>query len=374
MLNFIYYIKKINHLRIDAQRKLIVYVKLNILCSISKLRRAKKKFVDCKTILILMPGMAVGDGVLLSGLIQRLREVNYTVDVIIDERTRDLFESKIVEVDNIIYCKDVLNRRYIKACLKYDILLQLFDPVVYDHNPQFNLRYLKLIARIKFSYLIGFNHDNDHLYNINLLMHESGHISARCSEILTSVFKLPNTEYKYSVNLKNQIVDEVKTLVSSRKPVITINLGSLFKERRFSVSFIDNLLSDLSLDKYVVFVFNFYDDSVISKHNGVYFNAFPDLDHVVSILSVSTLVITPDTSFVHFCNALDVNCICVYNNRIDYPDYDNNVRWGPNYSKALQILTPQCQHTSAGDDIRELDYYSVKHLIFNKLNQCTTFK
>ncbi len=71
---------------------------------------------------------------------------------------------------------------------------------------------------------------------------------------------------------------------------------------------------------------------------------------------------------VHLASAFNIKQYCIYNNRLNNGTQNNNIMFGPNNDKAVQLTTNEYLQTEDGDDIHNFDISLLIDAINDDLN------
>lgn len=313
-----------------------------------------------KSIGILILGSGIGDAIVMSGLIKILRQANFNVGCICNDKTAWMFKS-FVEVDRV----DVLPEKASYKKLK-DLDLA-FDIIVDFSDPEKNLyKRILAICAISHKYLIGYNQKiGAKFYDFNLIRDEKNcHWSKRLITI-PEILGIDVKDYKYDIHFTPECINKVDSFIKDLEgEYVIFNPVASDKFRSFSKEFIISTLDYLKekTEKKII-VYNLKDDDIVNKYKDIIFNPFSDFESCMYLLKNCSLLITPDTSFVHAANFFNIKLIAVYNNRLACRKYCNNVQWGPNYDNATQIFSLENKGTESGDDIRNLPFSVLKDVL-----------
>ena len=360
---FISKLKRANQKRKDAFRVLRNARLLSWYYFLYEKKRKRYPLEDIsksKSIGILMLGSGIGDAIVMSGLIKILRQANFNVCCICNDKTAWMFNS-LVEVDRV----EVLPEK--NSCKKLKDYNLSFDIIVDFSDPEKNLyKRILAICAINHKYLIGFNQNiGAKFYDINLIRDEKNcHWSKRLMTI-PEILGVKIKDYKYEIHFTKESINKVDNFIKNLdSEYIIFNPIASDKFRSFSKEFIISTLDYLveKTDKKII-VFNLKDDEILNKYPDIIFNPFEDFESCMYLLKKCSLLITPDTSFVHAANFFNIKLIAAYNNRLACRKYCNNVQWGPNYENAIQIFSLENKGTESGDDLRELPFEVLKQAL-----------
>lgn len=361
-------LKSINHKRKKLFRSLRNKVFLHY-CWF-KYEHKRKKFpqseiVQAESIAILYHGNGIGDVIVLSGMLNALKNAGKRVYCIGYPKLCDLVE-KFILIDGVVRVPNciTLKQMHNLACA-FDVICDVSDP---DKNLYHRV---KILSSFPHKYAIGINQTDRRFYDVNLLRNEEGcHWSDRLAAV-SKILGVNIEKYTYSIKFDEQCVSMVRNYINnfSERLLIVFNPCASDKYRSLSDRFVEDTIEFLSKNENIqIFVLNYYNEKVMKRFSGVIFNPFSELDCNLYFAGHADLLITVDTCFVHIGNMFKTNLLCLYNNRLSYGVYDNNIQWGPNYDNAVQVVSTENLKTESGDDLRKLDFLAIRKQLFTKLN------
>lgn len=297
-------------------------------------------------ILIMMIGKGIGDAIVMTGLIKALTDRGLKVSVLTETRLKAILNNHPLIQNQYILKRDksdCVTLSKIKIS-QYDILIDLDD--IDAHSP---LR-VKTIRSCKPIHTIGVN-QFARVYDTSLdNIAKNKHITERHIAI-ANMLGCNIAKLDYQVNLTH--LDEVvaKQFINSIKSskLVILNPYGTEETRNMSIAQIDELCYLLKHKLNVVTVVIGAPDKIVNiqdNENRVKFLS-QNFSHAVALVRHADLIISTDTSIVHLCNALNKNLVSLYNNKISPRGEKNNILWGPNYAKAVQL-------SSVGNRIDEI--------------------
>lgn len=359
------YLKRLNRYR---NRKL-----KEIKNALKKFRLNRKKKVKSifnadvyNSILIVMCDLGIGDVIITSFLIYELREKNYKVSVVVDERIKFLFEN-FIEVDNLFIFNKRSIKKFIKSVkkIKIDLAIDLYD------EGENSLRRVEIISSFNPLHTLGFNQSQFLQYDTSIKYTEyDAHITTR-SCIILNLLNITYNNVQYHLNLYEQDVHTAKIFLNSicsstNEFIIIFCPFSSSKEKSFSKKQIEGILTFLSEQKNctTIIVGEQKDISNINELPNIFINRNPSFSFTSALISLSDLVLTVDTSIVHVASAYNIRMIAIYNNRYN-SKFNLNKVWSPIGSNYSQIFTNENRRTILGDPVYNLDI----NLIIKKLKK-----
>lgn len=306
---------------------------------------------DYQTVLIFMHTMGIGDAIVCSGFIDILRKHNKKVYIITEKRIFFLFNS-FISVDGSFEFDSKKHTHFKKIIKQYhfDLIVDFSDmDTTVTHR-------LYTLYVTKYQHALSFNQPKRTMYDTNIIYNENKHISDRMLYVL-KLLNLPTNTYQYAVHFPEAIKSKVKNFIAQTIPnkLIILNPFASEKTRCMSNKQIYALLTELNkYQHYTILVFDLGKNLDFSDYQHVIANPYSDFITSAYLVQFAELVITVDTSVVHLATALNKKQIAIYNNRLFNNRFDNNVVWGPNSDKAVQITTNDYLNTEQGDVIANL--------------------
>ncbi|RTO96181.1 glycosyltransferase family 9 protein [Enterobacter hormaechei] len=290
------------------------------------------------TVLIMMIGKGIGDAIVMTGLIKALTDNGLQVSVLTEPRLNAIFSHHPLIQNHYLIKRDdsdFLTFSKIKHS-HYDILIDIDDIDI--HSP---LR-VKTIKRCKPAHTIGVN-QFARVYDTSINnIDKTKHITERHMAV-ARMLGCSTDKLKYTVKLTQ--ADEIAAIqfidVIRPSRLIILNPYGTEESRNMSIKQIEQLCSLLNHKLDVVTVIIGAPDKILSIPDSQYCIKFlsQNFSHAVALVRRADLVISTDTSIVHLCNALNKKLVSLYNNKISPRGEENNILWGPNYTKAVQLFS-----------------------------------
>lgn len=317
-------------------------------------KKSELKPEEIKRVCLLMHKQAIGDSIVTSGFIKRLKDKGMQVYVIAPERLAPIFNG-IIEVDKFFSYHNKKNRslhRELKK-LKLDLVIDFFD---IDTTSMHRLRTLFLI---KPKHAIGFNQLDISNFDTNIIDTRDIHVTQRMINVL-DLLQIDSSRYTAHLNLdENQYPAPYQlaaTLKQKYKNIVIFNPFGSQKNRILSQQQINTVLEHLnSIPGFYTIVFNMGKKIDCQHLENVTLSPFKDAANSFALICSADIVITVDTAIVHLASLYNVRQYCIYNNRRHIKKYDNNIMWGPNSDKAVQLFTSEFLGTEGGDDMDKFD-------------------
>ncbi|EKS6641292.1 glycosyltransferase family 9 protein [Enterobacter asburiae] len=332
-------IKKIKHINRKRNFKTKYYkLRLRIVATDAIFRRRSVLPAHPQTILIMMIGKGIGDGIVMTGLIKALTTKGYKVSVIAESRLNAIFSEHPLLQNYFILHRDRSDYETLSKVRssRFDILIDLDD--IDAHSP---LR-VKTIRACKPIHTIGVN-QFARVYDTTINNIGMGkHISERHILIAKTLgCHIENLEY--AVNFRQSDDIAARQFLELMKPstLIILNPYGTEESRNMSIQQIINTCSLLKDKLNIITVIIGAPDKVKNIPNNKNYVKFlsPDFCHAIALVKHADLIISTDTSIVHLCNAFNKKLISLYNNKISPRGEKNNIVWGPNYAKAVQLFS-----------------------------------
>ena len=360
-MGVIKFIKALNTQRIRFFRQIRKSISLRVAYFLFEKRRTRFSVSEihlAQKIGLVMVGTGIGDAIVMSGLIKILHLAGKMVFVICDYRQYQIY-SELISVDKIFIVKE--GRGGYKSAKSLNIHV---DVVVDFRDPDHKLyERIWLLQAVKYKYAVGFNQTDLRFFDVNILRDE---IKTHWSDRLLDFAKLLHVKFKnfsYDLHFSDLTKVRVNELVKNihKNKIVIFNPTASDRYRSLSIEFIQELLTYLGrMSNVAVIVLNVKDKNLIKEFPNVIFNPFVGLGENFYLVSKCSLMITVDTSLVHVGNFFDVVMIGIYNNRLADGKYNNNILWGPNYPKAIQVFSCDHEGTETGDDLRKFQFQELE--------------
>ncbi len=298
-----------------------------------------------KTILLIRNEGTLGDMVVYSGLVKKLHEAGFTLDILLTNGSQVIMQHNPY-VRNIYAAGDVSTEAYLKNFIhsvpaeiikklkenNYDLVI---DPSLFD-TP---VHRMKLLRDINAKNVLGFN-KKPQVKHYSDSVEFSGiehHITTAVSVLANRLGIELTTTKSYDLHVPGEILDEAASFLQSlnKDKTVIINIFTGSKERCFSQSQLLSLVNKINQEfsSVAMILLDHRREINVTLPDNVVINPFKTVHHALSLISRVDLIISPDTSVVHMSAAWKKNLISVYK---DIPD--NNLLWGPGYSNASQII------------------------------------
>lgn len=321
---------------------------------------------DCNNVCIFMHTKAIGDSIITSGLIKKIRSSGKKVYIVAPEGLRFLF-SDIIGNDGF-YSFDKKKIPELVSELKktnINLVIDIFD---FDHSIRYRLKTLFLLNPAK---SIGFDHPKGSIYDINLRSDGKAHLTDRMNKVL-GYLNLDSKNYKYELSFdsaKFSNAHDYAKSVKENKKLIIFNPYASQTERSFSMQQINEIIEYLnSLKDYKTVIFNLGHSINCESLENVVLNPFSDAGNSFALVSNADVVVSVDTAIVHLASAFNIKQYCVYNNKRNFLNQDCNIIFGANSSNAIQLTTSDNLDLAIGDPMSKFDVSILINSMHKDLN------
>ena len=352
-------LKRLNHYRIHKTRQLRNFIQLAWYRAAYERKRPRlplSELPQCHSIGLMMLGTGIGDAIVVSGFISALRRAGRAVHCICCPKTAQILEGMIAN-DGIHILPEKPSRAEVLALqLDFDVVMLIADP---DKHIG---RDVRVLTAIKHRYAVGFNHKDLRFFDLSIQRDEQGcHWMDRLKDGVQHL-GVTIDDYRYELHFSPECLQAVNEFVAGLgSGFVLFNPVASDKFRTLSPAVVRSTINYLMQHcKQRLVVFNVTDPELVAAYPQVVFSPFAQLDRCLALVGRCACLITVDTSFVHAGRFFDVPQIAIYNNRLSFGRYDNNVQWGPGYAKALQVFSLDHDHTETGDDLRNLPFEVLK--------------
>ncbi|XKM12514.1 glycosyltransferase family 9 protein [Orbaceae bacterium ac157xtp] len=301
-----------------------------------------------------MTGKGIGDAIVLSGFIDKLKQSNKSVYIILEKRLVYLFKENLITNDGFIEFNHKDKTDNFKNALnayQFDLIIDFYDLDLYSFQRA------KIISMCKCP-SIGFNQPKRTVYTESIPYNKEKHISDRMLLVLEKL-KIDNTNFNYKINVSQTMQVQIDDFINEHlqnKQIIIFNPFASCERRTMSSNQIYAVLDYLNkFEDYIIIVFDVNHELDLDKYSNIICNPFKSFESSCELVRRSQLVVTVDTSIVHLANAMNVKQIAIYNNRILNQKFRNNIVWAPNHPEATQLFTDRHLNTFSGDFVSTLD-------------------
>ena len=349
-------LKSFNHWLIRKTRELRNFIQLAWYRAAYENKRVRlplSELPQCHSIGVMMLGTGIGDAIVVSGFISAMRQAGRAVHCICNQKTAQILTG-MIENDGIHVLPDKPSRQDVLA-LNLD-----FDAVVLISDPDKNIgRDMRVLTAIKHRYAVGFNQKDLRFFDLSIERDELGcHWMERLKDA-ASHLGVTIEDYRYNLHFSPECLSAVNQFTQElgEQGFVLFNPIASDKFRCLSPEVVRSTIDYLTHhSRHRIVVFNINDAELSKAYPQVIFSPFAELDRCLALVGHCACLITVDTSFVHVARFFDVPMIAIYNNRLSFGRYDNNVQWGPGYAKAVQVFSLDHDQTETGDDLRRLPF------------------
>lgn len=350
-------LKKINRERIKFTRN----IKFNFKIFFSyKTTPAILEINKCRNIGILFYGKQLGDTLVMSSILRPLKENNFKIFIFCDDKAKTILENNEY-LDQLIIIKSLkhVDKYY---HLNIDLLIDLTYNTLSEYhrmilkekiNPIYSIYlYLHTSTRKEPSYK-----KLTRIHNEAIIYRE---YNKHCENIYKHILERLNIRnyerLRYVFNLKENNLSNAKNFVSNfdGKKIIIFNPFAANDKRSLSIEKTINIMTYLNA---------IHDHKTIVIGDPRIINSLPclsnvikfisnDISDAIALLSLSDMVISVDTSIVHFSKIFNKKLISLYNNLM-WGQFNNNLIWSPNYNNSTQLFSK----SENMDDVDQRELY-----------------
>ncbi|HEM8306566.1 MULTISPECIES: glycosyltransferase family 9 protein [Providencia] len=344
-------LRKINRYRNEKTKKIKFKLSLWIMKLLYK--RQKVDVNNCNNVCIFMHAKAIGDSIITSGLIKKIRSSGKKVYIVAPEGLNFLFSDIIGNDGFYPFDKNKIPELVCELKkINIDLVIDLFD---FDHSIRHRLKTLFLLNPAK---SIGFDQPKGSIYDINLRSDGKAHLTDRMIKVL-KYLNLESKNYKYELSFDSSefsLAHDYAKSVKENKKLIIFNPYASQTERSFSMQQINEIIEYLnSLKNYKTVVFNLGCSINCELLENVVLNPFNDAGNSFALVSNADVVVSVDTAIVHLASAFNIKQYCVYNNKRNVINQDCNIVFGANSSNAIQLTTSDNLGLAMGDPMSKFD-------------------
>ncbi|AXH62082.1 MULTISPECIES: glycosyltransferase family 9 protein [Providencia] len=357
-------LRKINRYRNEKTKK--IKFKLNLWFMKLFYKKQNIDVNDCNNVCIFMHAKAIGDAIITSGLIEKIRSSGKKVYVIAPEGLSFLF-SDIIGNDGF-YSFDKKKIPELVSELKkvnIDLVIDIFD---FDHSIRHRLKTLFLLKPAK---SIGFDQPKASIYDINLHSDGGSHLTDRMRKVL-DYLKLDTKNYQYKLSfdsVKFSSAHDYANSIKENKKLIILNPYASQSERSFSMQQINEIIEYLnSLNNYKTVVFNLGHNINCESLENVVLNPYSDAGNSFALVENADVVVSVDTAIVHLASAFNIKQYCVYNNKRNVLNQNCNIIFGANSPNAIQLTTSDNLGLAIGDPMSKFDVNRLINAMRKDLN------
>jgi ADP-heptose:LPS heptosyltransferase len=313
-----------------------------------------------KKILFLRYDGKIGDMIINTFMFREIKKVYPDIEIGVVARgaNRQVIENnpnvdKIYEYDK--------NSKKIKSLAKkikeenYDLLI--------DFSEMLRVNQMKFINLCEAVVNMGLNKTDWNLFDVSVEYGDrEKHITNRYKEYLEILgVKNPNLSYDINLSEKDEYFGKIFRETIKEKKLICINPYGASKYRTLNKEKVKEIVELILKEKDTAITFVYSPDKLVKlkkileeiDSERVYLNEnICSILDTASIIKVSDLIITPDTSIVHLGVALDKKMVAIY--RSDEGSGDlNSIVWGANSVKVKQIYAKPSLIENEEADINE---------------------
>jgi ADP-heptose:LPS heptosyltransferase len=342
MKNIEKYFRHLNHMRIDFLRSLKLKIFSFVLSPISRFQA--EPISD--NFIILRMDDKLGDSITATGFLRELKlsNPNQHICVVAGASTLSVYQACEFIDEVILAKKGVFNT--ISLFFKLNRKNYLY---IINTSHILNPRVIFLTSLLKAYKKITFENFNIKLFSDHIAVDfVNEHITERYRKIF-SLLGLEAKDLHYSININDSELIKAKAYVSELKKkfsqIIILNSFAGARLRNFNETTSKNIVESILVlfpQAVVISIANEGDHRILSqwidkkKSNWIHNNDFKTIEENAALLSVSDLIITPDTAWVHIASALNKKLVAIYREETN-PNEINSVIWAP-YKTQFEIV------------------------------------
>ncbi|WP_158025856.1 glycosyltransferase family 9 protein [Salinicola socius] len=297
---------------------------------------ARDKEIDYKNInkvLLLRLDDKIGDMIVASGVIRFFAERNVKVYLLTGPLCADLLAHSEYVEKVFIYKRRESLKPLQQEC--FDVVIDFDDVVTYER--------CRLVHKLSAKHSVGFNKGDLPIYRKSIeFLDPSRHITERHRSVLR-LFASEEHDYRYHLPIHPDAVARVDALVSSLtyKRLIAINPLTGSKDKDLSADQVQQLVYHIKRhhpQDLVVLIGMESKISAMGIEKIVYVEG-STVRTAVEIVRRADVIVSPDTSIVHMCNAFNKPLLAIYNKRkLKDTGLVGYEIWAPNYARARQLV------------------------------------
>ncbi|MCX6148068.1 MAG: hypothetical protein NTW25_12605 [Candidatus Kapabacteria bacterium] len=286
----------------------------------------------------------LGDLIISVPYIKELRKVmpEATIDILLSDKN---YGAKLCIEDYVntcfCYSKNLLKITSLIYNLKkekYDLIIDLLD-----NESKTSTYLIQILAK---NYSLGFNKENSNIYSHIVPLPDKNivHIVERNLNLLLPFgvdpsLLSPKLEYKL---LKENVQFALENLGVKTKFRIGLNLSGSNKSKYWgkqnNIELINLIRDNYQECEIILFAFGEYvkiaKEIKTETKFGVLSPKTKNINNFAAMLLTCDIIITPDTSVIHFASAFDIKCIGIFSKEKDAP-----APWTPYKTKSINLIT-----------------------------------
>lgn len=327
-------------------------VLINPFCSgmffwITGLILSEQKFENNKTrkILFFNLNKKLGDAVVSTCLFKELKKVypNHKLYVLISKATEDIYTNN-ANIDKVMSLTDnkKFRRLQLYLYLPYLILCKFDFVINVEHNIKKSLA--KYIALINAKNTIISDKRWFSLIKCEPLKwdYDIGHISEVYKKLLKQL-NANDISINYELNIPEKYLVKAKDFITlnnkGNKKILLINPQGSTDKKTLTDSYLNSLIEEIYAKfDYKIIVLS-YKRTYDIKNNNVSVFSVNSILETASIVKLSDIILTVDTSVAHVADALNKTMLVLYDNGTSETCENNFVLWGPISSKVTKIIS-----------------------------------
>lgn len=334
-------LRQLNHRRIDWMKAKALQINLSLFDKPKLTQQASDfNFKKINKILCLRLDDKLGDMVVSTILYRELKNAHphVQIDVMSGPASLELLDCNPHIHGRIVFKKGTLN----VLKLGYLIRRKKYDLVI-DVRPLVDARTTYLLAQSKAQWILGVSRQKLNLMNLHLEeFDKNNHISHKYEKILKLLGQQAKSLH-YDLFLTEQEKEKVKSLLPNQSQVIVLNpfAGARYRSLNFEkvielITIINKEILPLNCSIFLMCPPQEKKglQNLITQQG--WKNVFlpQELNRLrdyVALISFADLVISPDTSAIHFASAFNKKILAFYRYDLDAPEINSQV-WAPQSS------------------------------------------
>ncbi|MDX5629727.1 MULTISPECIES: glycosyltransferase family 9 protein [unclassified Brenneria] len=329
-------IKHINRQRNYKTKKLKKEIKIKLL--LLQMKRKNEQFSPEKVhdILFILTGIGIGDVIFLSDVFRELHNHGYNVRILINNRVFFLFEG-IEGVDEIIVIEGKSDFNKLKS-IKTDLIIDLYSRLEY-----LTYSYIKTISLISHKFCIGFNSAYKKPYDIVFSVNEKhAHITHAYQKML-ELLGIQKSSLQYHLNIPASFIEETEKYLKKfpEKKIIALNPFASCTRRSLTIKQTNELLKLCeNIDNAHIIIIGEQEKIIkIKKSLNSNICSFSSFWNAASIVKLSDLVVSVDTSIVHIASAFNKPLVSIYSSEV-INGFQGDQFYAPNHENSIQLIAP----------------------------------
>lgn len=303
-------------------------------------RHKKEKPKNIKKCLLIHNNKKLGDIIVISSVFRELNKAGISLSILTDSHSADFLKTNN-NIDNIIVKQsdrlfDVVSVLRFLRKINYDLVIDPFETIP-------NFKHAIILAGLKTCYLLGFDKWYKSFYS-EYNSHDIGlrkHMASRAIEIFNFLnLRQAGVSTQYDISIPKDIDLIIKKKFHGDE-IIIINPFGAKKNCKLSAEQINEIYKAVQ-NKHpksrIIFTGLPSEISSIDIKNKEIL-PFEKYIYTVALTKYASYIISVDTSLIHIAAAFERPILTFYP-KAHADDYPSPDIWGPNNSRAIQIISP----------------------------------